>query len=327
LILVTGGAGYVGAHAVLALQEAGEEVIILDSLVTGHDSVAKQLGAQLVVGDIRNRVVLKSVFDSHPIDAVMHFAAHASVAESQRDPALYWDNNVVGTLNLVEGMIDAEIDKIVFSSSCTVYGIPESEGPIDDSMFQSPISTYGWTKFAAEQVMKSFEKSHGLRSVALRYFNAAGADPEGRLGEHHDPETHLIPNTLAVAAGRSPELGITGFTHATPDGTCIRDYVHVSDLASAHLLGLDYLRKGGPSQSLNLGSGTGASVLDVVKTVEAVSGNPVPYRDIGPRDGDPAKLVSTIGSAEQILGWKPQRSDLHDIISDAWAWDQKLHAG
>jgi len=290
LILVTGGAGYVGAHAVLALLEAGEEVVVLDSLVTGHDSVVKQLGAQLVVGDIRNRVVLKSVFDSYPIEAVMHFAAHASVAESQRDPALYWDNNVVGTLNLVEGMIEAEVDKIVFSSSCTVYGIPEGEGPIDDSMFQSPISTYGWTKFAAEQVMKSFEQSHGLRSVALRYFNAAGADD-------------------------------------TPDGTCIRDYVHVSDLASAHLLALGYLRDGGGSQSLNLGSGTGASILEVVRAVEAVSGNPVPYKDVGPRDGDPAKLVSTVDTAVKILGWTPKRSGLHDIISDAWAWDQKLHAG
>lgn len=315
-----------GAHAVLALLDAGEEVVVLDNLVTGHDAVVRQLGVPLVVGDIRNRVLLKSVFDSYDFDAVMHFAAHASVAESQVDPALYWGNNVVGTLNLVEAMAEAGVDKLVFSSSCTVYGIPEEEGPIDDSMFKSPISTYGWTKFAAEQIMKSFEHSAGLRSVALRYFNAAGADPEGRIGEHHDPETHLIPNALAVAAGRAPELGITGFEHDTPDGTCIRDYVHVADLAAAHLLALDYLRDGSGSQSLNLGSGEGASVLQVVEAVKAVSGRPVPYRDVGPRDGDPAALVSTIETAAAVLGWKPERSDLRSIVADAWAWDQKLHA-
>ncbi|HEY9904133.1 MAG TPA: UDP-glucose 4-epimerase GalE, partial [Candidatus Sericytochromatia bacterium] len=267
-ILVTGGAGYIGSHAVQALQNAGYEAIVLDNLVYGHREFVEQaLGAKLIVGDISDRALLDEVFATHEIAAVMHFAAYAYVGESVSDPAKYYRNNVVGTLTLLEAMLAASVKTIVFSSTCATYGVPQSV-PVTEDQPQNPINPYGRTKLMVEKILADFDKAYGLRSICFRYFNAAGADPAGLLGEDHSPETHILPLVLLTAMGKRESFSILGTDYPTPDGTCIRDFIHVADLAQAHVLGLEQLLKSGESDVFNLGNGNGFSVREVIETAK-----------------------------------------------------------
>jgi len=325
IILVTGGAGYIGTHAVQALQAKGYEVIILDNLMYGHQDIVEQvLQAKLIIGDIENRDLLDSIFSTYSITAVMHFAAYAYVGESVSNPAKYYRNNVVGTLTLLEAMIAAEVKNIVFSSTCATYGIPESI-PITEEAPQKPINPYGSTKLMVETILRDFNQAYQLKSVIFRYFNAAGADPLGKLGEDHNPETHLIPLVLDTALGRRDSIAIYGSDYPTPDGTCIRDYIHVTDLADAHVLGLEYLLKGGDSEIFNLGNGNGFSVLEVIETARKVTGKLIKSVISARRPGDPAILVGSSEKARKILGWQPQYYDLKNIINHAWNWHQSRH--
>ncbi len=324
-ILVTGGAGYIGSHAVLSLQQAGYEVVVLDNLVYGHRDIATEvLKVELVVGDTSDRALLDRLFASRKIDAVMHFAAYAYVGESVTDPAKYYQNNFVGTLTLLEAMRAASINQFVFSSTCATYGIPTTV-PIPEDHPQSPINPYGSSKLMVEQVLKDFDKAYHLKSVCFRYFNAAGADPEGRLGEDHNPETHLIPLVLMTALGKRESVSIFGTDYPTPDGTCIRDYIHVTDLAQAHVLGLEYLLQGGDTSIFNLGNGNGFSVKEVIETAAQVTGREIKAVECERRPGDPPFLVGSSDRARQILGWNPQYADLQTILSHAWKWHQKRH--
>ncbi|OUC12852.1 MAG: UDP-glucose 4-epimerase GalE [Alkalinema sp. CACIAM 70d] len=324
-ILVTGGAGYIGSHAVLALQQSGYEVVVLDNLVYGHADLVKDvLKVELVMGDTNDRVLLDQLFQTHTFAAVMHFAAYAYVGESVSQPDKYYRNNVLGTLTLLEAMIAANVKKFVFSSTCATYGVP-SEVPIPEDHPQSPINPYGATKLMVERMLADFDRAYDLRSVAFRYFNAAGADPQGRLGEDHQPETHLIPLVLMTALGRQPSVSIFGTDYPTPDGTCVRDYIHVTDLAQAHVLGLEYLLKGGASDRFNLGNGNGFSVREVIETARAVTGQAIPAEEHDRRPGDPPALVGSSDRAREILGWAPQYADLQQILTHAWAWHQLRH--
>lgn len=324
-ILVTGGAGYIGSHAVLALQQAGYNVIVLDNLVYGHrDIVETVLKVELVVGDTSDRALLDNLFASRQIDAVMHFAAYAYVGESVTQPDKYYRNNVIGTLTLLEAMVQASIKKFVFSSTCATYGVPEVV-PIPEDHPQNPINPYGATKLMVERILADFDPAYDFKSVSFRYFNAAGADPKGRLGEDHFPETHLIPLVLWTALGKQDAISILGTDYPTPDGTCIRDYIHVTDLADAHVLGLEYLLKGGDSQRFNLGNGNGFSVREVIETARKVTGSPIPAIERDRRPGDPPALVGSAEKAKKLLGWNPQYADLEQIITHAWAWHQKRH--
>ena len=325
-ILVTGGAGYIGSHAVLALQAAGYEVVVLDNLVYGHrDIVADVLKVELIVGDTNDRTLLDQIFASRPIAAVMHFAAYAYVGESVQQPDKYYRNNVMGTLTLLEAMVAAGVTSFVFSSTCATYGIP-SQVPISEDHPQHPINPYGATKLMVERILEDFDRAYSLRSVCFRYFNAAGADPQGRLGEDHQPETHLIPLVLLTALGQRPSVSIFGTDYPTPDGTCIRDYIHVTDLAQAHVLGIDYLLKGGSSDRFNLGNGNGFSVQQVIDAAQTITGQPIPAVTCDRRPGDPPTLVGSAEKAQRILGWRPQYADLYQIIEHAWQWHQKRHA-
>ncbi len=324
-ILVTGGAGYIGSHAVLALQQSGYEVVILDNLVYGHqDFVDRQLHSELVVGDTNDRTLLDNLFRKHNFAAVMHFAAYAYVGESVQTPDKYYRNNVVGTLTLLEAMQDAGIKQFVFSSTCATYGNPQ-QIPITEDHPQNPINPYGATKLMVERILQDFDVAYGLKSVCFRYFNAAGADPEGRLGEDHNPETHLIPLVLMAALGKRPSVSIFGLDYPTPDGTCIRDYIHVSDLATAHVLGLNYLLKGGDSDVFNLGNGNGFSVKQVIDTARQVTGREIAVVESDRRPGDPPILVGSSAKAMNILGWQPQYADLENILTHAWQWHQQRH--
>jgi UDP-glucose 4-epimerase len=324
-ILVTGGAGYIGSHAVLALQQAGYEVVVLDNLVYGHrDLVEKVLQVELVVGDTCDRSLLDQLFASRNIAAVMHFAAYAYVGESVTDPAKYYRNNFIGTLTLLEAMLAASVNKFVFSSTCATYGVPK-EVPIPEDHPQDPINPYGATKLMVERVLADFDVAYGLKSVCFRYFNAAGADPAGQLGEDHDPETHLIPLVLLAALGKRESISILGTDYPTPDGTCIRDYIHVADLASAHVLGLEYLLKGGDTNVFNLGNGSGFSVKQVIETAKQVTGRDFKVVESDRRPGDPPALVGSGEKASKILGWQPQYADLSKILSHAWQWHQQRH--
>lgn len=325
-ILVTGGAGYIGSHAVQALQRIGYEVIIIDNLVYGHqDLVENVLHAKLIVGDISDRVLLDDLFATHSIAAVMHFAAYAYVGESMKNPAKYYRNNVAGTLTLLEAMLAASVKTIVFSSTCATYGIPPSV-PVLEEHPQVPINPYGRSKLMVEKILADFDAAYGLKSVIFRYFNVAGADPNGQLGEDHDPEPHLLPSVLLAAAGKRESVSILGTDYATPDGTCIRDYIHVSDLAQAHVLGLEYLLDGGDSQVFNLGNGNGFSVRQVIETVKAVTGLPIKVIESDRRPGDPPILVSSGEKARKILDWKPQYPALKEMVTHAWSWLQKRQA-
>ncbi|MGK7933212.1 MAG: UDP-glucose 4-epimerase GalE [Microcystaceae cyanobacterium] len=326
-ILVTGGAGYIGSHAVQTLQKSGYNVIILDNLVYGHqDIVDNALKVPLIVGDINDRFLLDEIFSTYDITAVMHFSAYIFVGESVSDPAKYYRNNVVGTLTLLEAMVAASIKNFVFSSTCATYGLPQTI-PLTENHPQNPINPYGWTKLMVEQILKDFHRAYGLKSVIFRYFNASGASPEGDLGEDHNPETHLIPLVLQTALGLRDAISIFGTDYDTPDGTCVRDYIHVVDLAQAHILGLEYLLNGGESESFNLGNGNGFSVKEVIETATQVTNKEIKVEIGDRRAGDPPYLVGSSEKAQKILGWKPQYSDLKDTIAHAWQWHQKRHSG
>lgn len=324
-ILVTGGAGYIGSHSVLALQRAGYEVIVLDNLVYGHQDLVKTvLQTKLIVGDTCDRPLLDKVFAEHQIDAVMHFAAYAYVGESVTKPAKYYHNNVVGTLTLLEAMLEAKIDKFVFSSTCATYGVPDSV-PIREEQPQNPINPYGATKLMVERILQDFSTAYDFRSVCLRYFNAAGADPEGNLGEDHNPETHLIPLVLQTALGQRESISIYGTDYDTPDGSCVRDYIHVLDIAQAHILALKYLLQDGQTDVFNLGNGSGFSVKEVIEAARQITKQEIKAVVSDRRAGDPPALVGSGEKANRILGWQPAYSDLNDIIAHAWRWHQKRH--
>jgi len=324
-ILVTGGAGYIGSHSVLTLQNAGYEVIVLDNLVYGHQDLVKNvLKVKLIVGDTCDRALLKQIFADYKIDAVMHFAAYAYVGESVTKPAKYYQNNVVGTFTLLEAMVEAGVRKFVFSSTCATYGVPDSV-PIKEEQPQNPINPYGATKLMVERILQDFSHAYDFPSVCLRYFNAAGADPEGRLGEDHNPETHLIPLVLQTALGHRESISIFGTDYDTPDGTCIRDYIHILDIAQAHILALEYLLKGGKTDVFNLGNANGFSVNQVIETARKVTGKEINAKVSDRRPGDPPVLVGSGAKAQKILGWQPQYSNLEDIITHAWQWHQKRH--
>jgi UDP-glucose 4-epimerase len=324
-ILVVGGAGYIGSHAVLALKQAGYEVVIFDNLEYGHrELVDRVLDVELVIGDTRDPAALASLFSTHKIDAVMHFAAYIAVGESVTEPGMYYANNVVGTLNLLEAMRSAKIDKFVFSSTCAVYGVPKFTPLVEDHPF-APISPYATSKLMVENILADFDRAYGLRSVRFRYFNAAGADPSGRLGEDHSPETHLIPLVLLTAMGKREHISVYGTDYPTPDGTCIRDYVHVQDLATAHVLGLKHLLAGGDSQIFNLGNGNGFSVKEVIETAKQVTGKEIKVVYGDRREGDPPILVGSSDRVRQVLGWQPEYPGLAEIIAHAWQWHQVRH--
>ena len=320
-ILVTGGAGYIGSHAARALRSSGCEVLLYDNLSTGFRRLAQ--GFELVEGDIADEARLRPVLAR--VDAVMHFAAHAYVGESVANPRKYFQNNVVGALSLLNSALAAGIRRFVFSSTCAVYGIPERI-PITEQTARQPVNPYGASKLFFENALEAYSGAYGLRSVCLRYFNAAGADESGEIGELHDPETHLIPLALAATTENGPELQIHGSDYSTPDGTCVRDYIHVNDLADAHVRALQHLGKGGDSLAINLGTGRGHSVLEVIQATENATGRPV-RRKIGPRrPGDPPVLVADPAKAQRVLGWTAKRN-LADIVSSMWTWMQKTSSG
>lgn len=324
-ILVTGGAGYIGSHAALALKQAGYSVVVLDNLSYGHreliDDVVK---VELVVGDTSDRDLLKRLFATYDIAAVMHFAAYIAVGESVQQPGEYYRNNVASTLNLLEAMIAAGVNKFVFSSTCAVYGMPQ-EVPMSELHPHNPLSPYAASKDMVERILTDFEVAYGLKSVAFRYFNASGAEPSGCLGEDHQPETHLIPLALLTALGKRENLYIFGTDYDTPDGTAIRDYIHVCDLADAHVLGLKYLLAGGESEIFNLGNGNGFSVREVIETARQITGLDIPVIEAKRRAGDAPILVGSSDKARKILGWNPQYPDLEKIVKDAWQWHQQRH--
>lgn len=316
MILVTGGAGYIGSQTLISLLDADHRFVTIDNLSSGHRQAV--LDGEFVQADLKDKERLSQLFKDFPIEAVIHFAAFCYVGESVTSPEKYFDNNLVHGLNLLNEMLKAGVDKIIFSSSCAVYGEPQ-EIPIPETHAKKPVNPYGLTKHFFEEILTSYNTAYGLEYVALRYFNAAGADPQGRIGESHDPETHLIPLVLQTALGYRSEIKIFGANYPTLDGTCIRDYVHVCDLAEAHVQALDYLLSAGESICLNLGTGKGYSVREVVARCRALCQKHIPSQDVAPRPGDPPELVSSGDKARQILNWKPQYS-LTDIISTAWNW-------
>ncbi|MBV8890171.1 MAG: UDP-glucose 4-epimerase GalE [Alphaproteobacteria bacterium] len=319
-VLVTGGAGYIGSHACKALADAGYVPVVYDNLSRGHAEAVRW--GPLVEGDLRDRGRLGEAMRRYDIAAVMHFAAFAYVGESMSNPALYYQNNVVGTVSLLDMMREHDIDAIVFSSTCATYGVPDRV-PICETMPQRPVNPYGETKLAIERLLHWYDLAYGLRSVSLRYFNAAGADPAGEIGEAHDPETHLIPLVLRAALGTRGPIEIYGTDYDTPDGSAIRDYIHVQDLADAHVRALAYLAEWSSSTAINLGTGRGHSVHEVVATAEAISGRSVPRRETARRVGDPAVLVADAARARELLGWRPSLSDLETIIETALAWETR----
>jgi UDP-arabinose 4-epimerase len=316
-ILIVGGAGYIGSQTAKVVAAAGLEPVVFDNLVYGHEWAVKW--GPLVRGDLADRASLADVLKRHRVDAVIHFAAYAYVGESVTNPRKYYGNNVGGTMNLLDAMVDAGVRDIVFSSTCATYGEPQKV-PIPEDHPQSPVNPYGETKLAVEKMLHWYAQAYGMRYAALRYFNAAGADPDGDVGEDHDPETHLIPLAIDAALGRRGGLEIYGTDYPTPDGTAIRDYIHVVDLAEAHVRALARLREGVPALRLNLGTGSGHSVRAVVAAVGKVAGRPVPFREVGRRAGDPPALVADNRVAAEALGWKPRFADLDVIVEHAFRW-------
>ena len=316
-ILVCGGAGYIGSHVNKALSQMGYETVVFDNLVYGHREAVKW-GA-FVQGDLKNVEEIEAIFQRFPIEVVFHFAAYAYVGESVTDPEKYYFNNVANTLNLLHVMKKHGCDKIIFSSTCATYGEPE-QGPITEDMPQKPINPYGASKLMIERILKDYGSAYGLQYAVLRYFNAAGADPDGEIGEDHDPETHLIPLILDAASGKRQDVKVFGTDYPTRDGSCIRDYIHVMDLASAHILALQYLEKDGASDFFNLGNALGTSVLEVVDAVKRVTGREFTVVRTGRRAGDPAELVGSSEKAKRILGWKPRYAEIDTIVAHAWKW-------
>ena len=317
-ILVLGGAGYIGSHTALELVKAGNEVVIADNLVTGYRKAIPE-GAKFYEGDLRDSDFLDNLFHQEKIDAVIHFAAYSLVGESVTNPLKYYDNNLYGTKVLLEAMVKNNVGKIVFSSTAATYGEPENI-PILESDRTCPTNPYGETKLAMEKMFKWTAEAHGLRYVSLRYFNACGADESGTIGEAHNPESHLIPLILRVPNGKRETISIYGTDYDTPDGTCIRDYIHVTDLAQAHILAVQYLNNGGESDIFNLGNGVGYSVREVIETARKVTGHPIPATESSRRAGDPARLVASSEKAKSVLGWKPVHDSLEEIIASAWNW-------
>jgi len=318
-ILVTGGAGYIGSHTCKALKASGYVPVVYDNLFSGHEDFIKW--GPFEQGDILDRGRLNVAFEKHKPEAVMHFAAFAYVGESVSDPAKYYRNNLAGTINLLDSMLENNITKIIFSSSCATYGQPDSL-PISENTVQNPVNPYGRSKYTVEKILQDYDAAYGMKSIALRYFNAAGADKDCDVGEDHSRETHLIPLVLDVALGRKEKITIMGTDYNTQDGTCVRDYIHVADLASAHVAGLRYLEAAKQSKAYNLGTAQGYSVLDIIDNAEKVTGKPI-SREIGKRrPGDPDCLVADAENINRDIGWKAQYQDIGEIISDAWKWHQ-----
>jgi len=316
-VLIAGGAGYIGSHTVKELRRAGFRPVVFDNLSSGHrDAVG---GADFIAGDLGDADGIGRVMKAGDFEAVLHFASLIQVGESYVNPRKYYLHNLITTLNLLEATLEAGVRAFIFSSSAAVYGVPR-ETPLREDHPVDPINPYGRTKAMVEQVLGDYDRAYGLRSVSLRYFNAAGADPDGELGERHDPETHLIPNILRAVTGHGPKLGVFGTDFPTPDGTAIRDYIHVTDLAAAHVLALRYLLEGGKSATMNLGTNRGYSVREVIAAAEKVACRPVPREEKPRREGDPPILLASKEKAERVLGWKPRYSDLGTILETAWAW-------
>jgi UDP-glucose 4-epimerase len=321
MILVTGGAGYIGSHTVKALKAAGLQPLIFDNFSTGHRSFIN--GTPFFEGDIRKPGDLARAFSEYSIEGVLHFAGKALVAESTQKPAIYYETNFFGGMSLLNAMTACGVKYLIFSSTCATYGVPQRV-PIPEDHPQNPINPYGDTKLAFERALHWFHEAHGLEYLSLRYFNAAGADAEGEFGEDHDPETHLIPLVLDAAAGRRPDVQIFGTDYPTPDGTCLRDYIHVSDLARAHVAGLQSLMEGGiQSQAINLGTGHGYSVREVIDAAKRITGRGFKVRESARREGDPPELIGAVDRAKKVLGWTAVESDLNRIVESAWKWSMR----
>ena len=320
-VLVAGGAGYIGAHMVLNLAEAGFKPIVLDNLSSGHREAV--LAGELIEGELNDAALLDHIFERYRPVGVMHFAAHIEVAESVRDPAKYYRNNVAHTQTLLDAMVRHHMSCLIFSSTAAIFGEPKAV-PIDERHPAQPINPYGRSKLMVELMLEDYDRAYGLRAMALRYFNAAGADPEARIGERHDPETHLIPLVLQAASQRREAITVFGRDYATPDGTCIRDYIHVNDLCDLHRLALERLLAGGASDRFNLGNGQGYSVQQVIDAATRVTGRRIPVKEGARRPGDPARLVADATRAQQVLGWQRRYPDLEAIVAHAWAWERKL---
>ena len=318
-ILVCGGAGYIGSHINMLLAQNGFQTVVFDNLVYGHREAVKW--GDFIQGDLNSSESLESVFRQYPIDAVFHFAAYAYVGESVREPEKYYQNNVSNTLNLLRVMRKYGCNHIIFSSTCATYGEPEKT-PITEEQPQKPINPYGASKLMVERIFKDYSAAYGLKFVVFRYFNAAGADPDGEIGESHNPETHLIPLILDAASGKRPDIQVFRTDYPTPDGSCIRDYVHVADLADAHLRALRYLENGGESDFFNLGNASGTSVLEAIEAVRRVTGRDFKVTLAGRRPGDPAKLTGSAEKARRVLGWNPVYSDIDTIVRHAWNWHE-----
>jgi len=323
-ILVTGGAGYIGSHTVKMLSESGYEVVVFDSLEKGHRQAVEN--KELIIGNLLNEKSLEEVFNKYNISAVIHFAAHSLVGESMLDPQKYYINNVTGTLNLLKAMLQNKVDKLVFSSTAAVYGEPNIS-PITEETEKKPTNIYGKTKLIIENILEDYNKAYGLNYISLRYFNACGADESGKIGEDHNPETHLIPLVLKTALGQREKIAIFGDDYNTPDGSCIRDYIHVNDLAQAHILALNALEQGSKSGVYNLGNGNGFSVKEVIKAAEKVTGITINKEIAARRPGDPAVLVACSDKIKNELGWQPQYTDLEKIIETAWKWHKDFPKG
>ena len=319
-ILITGGAGYIGSHTNKELSQKGLNTIIIDNLVYGHPEFVKW--GKFIEGDLNDPDFIRSVFASFSIKAVIHFAAFAYVGESVHEPEKYYSNNVINTLNLLQVMREFGVSQIVFSSTCATYGLPKAT-PITEDHPQHPINPYGKSKLMVEQVLEDYSNAYGLKHASLRYFNAAGADPDGETGEWHEPETHLIPLVFDVALGKRKQIEIFGTDYDTPDGTCIRDYIHVTDLADAHILALDYIERENINIICNLGNGNGYSVKEVIKTAEQVTRKKIQTLDAGRREGDPPILVGSAEKAKRLLSWEPRYASLEAIIETAWKWHSR----
>jgi UDP-glucose 4-epimerase len=318
-ILVTGGAGYIGSHCLALLKQQQTPVIVIDNMVNGHPHLLQDVPC--VQADTSDTATLISVMQQHQVTAVMHFAAFAYVGESYTDPAKYYLNNITGTQCLLDAMRAAKVNQLIFSSTCATYGSP-AELPITEATPQQPVNPYGFTKLAVEHMLNDYANAYGLNYLAFRYFNAAGAHPDGHIGEWHTPETHLIPLALQATLGLVPPISVFGDDYPTPDGTCIRDYIHVTDIATAHVMGLDYLQKEGRERFLNIGTGKGYSVKQILNACEQVTGKPVPHHISPRRQGDPAVLVADPSLIKSVLGWQPQYSELPKLISTAFQWEQ-----
>lgn len=320
-ILIVGGAGYIGSHANKLLHQSGLHTIVLDNLSRGHKELVRW--GTFMYGDLENKTLLQDIFRKYSVDAVMHFSAFAYVGESYNNPAIYYQNNVSNTINLLNTMLEYNVKKFIFSSSCAIFGEPQYL-PIDEEHPKNPINPYGWSKLMVEKILDDYDRAYGMKYVSLRYFNAAGADPDGEIGEIHQPETHLIPLVIEAALGKKERVEVFGNDYDTKDGTCVRDYIHVSDLADAHYRALDWLIKGNKSEVFNLGNGKGFSVREIIDTVRGHSKTDFKVENISRRPGDPAILIGSSEKAKELLGWNPKFTDINDIIKTAWEWHKRI---